>query len=104
MSPGLLHPEKFAAIGMLGTSLRESAFLESYTEKTSDKFRVDALKNSCAFPMEYGLKEMGIKPSLFISTHRYNLFGTQGIARGFRPTTKIEHSGPKFDCSTVFYN
>lgn len=62
MSLGLLHPEKFAAIGMLGASLRESRFLKDYEEKSTEEFRADALSNPQAFPTEYGAKEVGIKP------------------------------------------
>ena len=61
MGLGLQHPEMFAAIGILGASLRESRFLEPYGDKPSADFRADALADPKAFPTEYGFKEMGIK-------------------------------------------
>lgn len=61
MCLGLYAPEKFAAIGMLGASLRESAFLKPYENEKSEVFRKEALENPCAFPTEYGLREDGIK-------------------------------------------
>lgn len=61
MCLGLYRPEKFAAIGMLGASLRESAFLQPYENEKSEAFRIDALANPKAFPTEYGFKDMGIK-------------------------------------------
>lgn len=61
MCLGLYHPEKFAAIGILGASLRESAFLQPYENAASDRFRADALADPRAFPTEYGFRDMGIK-------------------------------------------
>lgn len=61
MCLGLHCPEKFAAIGMLGASLRESAFLQPYEDALSAQFRADALANPKAFPTEYGFRDMGIK-------------------------------------------
>lgn len=61
MCLGLHRPEQFAAIGMLGASLRESAFLQPYENEKSEVFRSDALANPRRFPTEYGFKEMGIK-------------------------------------------
>lgn len=61
MCLGLYQPERFAAIGMLGASLRESAFLQPYKDASSEAFRVDALADPKAFPTEYGFKAMGIK-------------------------------------------
>lgn len=61
MCLGLHRPEKFAAIGMLGASLRESAFLQPYVGSSSDKFREDALADPKAFPTEYGFGNTGIK-------------------------------------------
>lgn len=61
MCLGLYRPEQFAAIGMLGASLRESAFLQPYEQENSEVFRADALANPKAFPTEYGMKDMGIK-------------------------------------------
>lgn len=58
---GLYKPECFRAIGMLGASLRESAFLEPFIGKTGEEFRVTALANPKAFYTEYGIKEDGIK-------------------------------------------
>lgn len=61
MSLGLYRPECFRAIGMLGASLRESAFLEPYIGRPMAEFQKDALTNPTAFPTEYGSKDMGIK-------------------------------------------
>ena len=62
MSLGLARPERFAALGMLGASLRESAFLESYRELGLEQFRRDALAEPKRFPTEYGDPDCGIKP------------------------------------------
>lgn len=59
---GLMHPERFAAIGMLGASLRESPFLEAYRGMDSDCFRSDAMADPRRFPTEYGDPGHGIKP------------------------------------------
>lgn len=61
MSLGLLHPERFAAIGMLGASLRESAFLKPYEDWDALSFRKLALSDPTAFPTEYGPPGQGIK-------------------------------------------
>lgn len=61
MCLGLYQPRKFAAIGMLGASLRESAFLLPYENADSLAFRADALANPRAFPTEYGRRDQGIK-------------------------------------------
>lgn len=61
MMLGLMHPEMFSAIGILGASLRESRFLEPYADKSSDAFRADALADPRAFPTEYGPPQFGIK-------------------------------------------
>ncbi len=61
ISLGLQKPERFSAIGILGASLRESAFLEAYEPLDSREFREIALKDRTAFPTEYGRPEEGIK-------------------------------------------
>lgn len=61
MCLGLHRPEMFTAIGMLGASLRESAFLKPYENKDSSAFRADALTDPRAFPTEYGPPQFGIK-------------------------------------------
>lgn len=61
MMLGLMHPEMFAAIGILGASLRESAFLAPYEKELSEIFKKDALANPKAFPTEYGPPWLGIK-------------------------------------------
>lgn len=61
MSLGLQRPEKFAAIGMLGASMRESDFLKPYEEMTSAEFRKIAIERKSEFPTEYGNPEEGIK-------------------------------------------
>ena len=61
MMLGLMHPEMFSVIGILGASLRESQFLEPYAGKSSDAFRADALADPRAFPTEYGPPQFGIK-------------------------------------------
>lgn len=63
MQLGLMRPERFAAIGMLGASLRESAFLAPYLEDPDcERFRADALAEPRRFPTEYGNPAWGIKP------------------------------------------
>lgn len=54
MSLGLAQPERFAALGMLGASLRESTFLEPYKDMDSRDFRTLALAQPERFPTEYG--------------------------------------------------
>lgn len=61
MCLGLNRPELFAAIGMLGASLRESAFLKPYENESSAVFRADALANPRSFPTEYGPPQFGMK-------------------------------------------
>ena len=60
-SLGLMHPERFAALGILGASLRESAFLAPYESEKSEVFRAAALADPTAFPTEYGPAQLGIK-------------------------------------------
>ena len=54
MSLGLARPERFAALGMLGASLRESAFLEPYKDMDTRDFRALATAEPERFPTEYG--------------------------------------------------
>lgn len=60
-SLGLAHPEKFAAIGALGATLRASEFLQPYEDMDSREFRKIALADRKAFPTEYGNPDEGIK-------------------------------------------
>ena len=55
MSLGLAHPERFAALGMLGASLRESAFLAPYIDMDRAAFRALATAEPERFPTEYGV-------------------------------------------------
>lgn len=57
---GLLHPEKFGQVGVLGSSVRESAFLEPCLDWTGEEFRKAALANPRQFPTEFGNPEGGI--------------------------------------------
>lgn len=57
---GLLHPEKFGKIGVLGSSVRESAFLRPCLEWTGEQFRKAALADPRQFPTEFGNPEWGI--------------------------------------------
>lgn len=59
---GLQHPERFGAVGILGASLRESAFLEPYRSLDGRAFRTLAMRDRTRFPTEYGSPEEGIKP------------------------------------------
>ncbi len=61
MSLALSRPEMFRSVGMLGSSMRQSQFLEEYRGKTMEEFRRDALENPRSFPTEYGNPESGIK-------------------------------------------
>lgn len=61
MSLGLMRPELFAAIGMLGASMRECPFLKGYEDMDSASFRALALADPAAFPTEYGDPTAGIK-------------------------------------------
>ena len=56
----LLHPEKFALTGVLGSTVRESAFLEPYRKLKGWEFRAEAVKNPKAFPTEFGDPDKGI--------------------------------------------
>lgn len=58
---GLMHPERFAGLGIYSASLRESAFLQPYRGRPSADFRADALARPQAFPSEYGPPQLGIK-------------------------------------------
>ncbi len=60
-SLGLQRPELFAALGVLGASLRESDYLKQYADMDSLSFRKMVLKNPKAFPTEYGDPGEGIK-------------------------------------------
>lgn len=57
---GLLRPEKFAQVGVLGSSVRESAFLQPYLDWTGIQFRKAAEENPRRFPTEFGNPEWGI--------------------------------------------
>jgi hypothetical protein len=57
---GFLHPEKFAGIAPLGSSLRESEFLKPYLNMTGAEFRAFAENNRTALPTEFGIPEQGI--------------------------------------------
>lgn len=57
---GLLHPEKFGQVGVLGSSVRESIFLRPYMDWTGEQFRKAALANPKRFPTEFGDPEWGI--------------------------------------------
>lgn len=62
MQLGLMHPDKFAAIGMLAASMRRSEFLKPYIDDPDcERFRKDALSDPGRFPTEYGNPEVGIK-------------------------------------------
>ncbi|MCD7835016.1 MAG: esterase family protein [Lachnospiraceae bacterium] len=60
-SLGLQKPEKFSALGVMGASLRESAFLKDYIDLDSVGFRKVVLADRSAFPTEYGRPEEGMK-------------------------------------------
>ncbi len=60
-SLGLQSPERFAALGILGASFRERAFLAPYADKDTAAFKRDALADPKAFPTEYGDPAAGIK-------------------------------------------
>ena len=60
-SLGLQHPERFADIGMIGASLRESAFLAPYRSLDGESFRQLAMADRTKFPTEYGDPKEGIK-------------------------------------------
>ncbi len=62
LSLGLQHPERFGGIGAFGCSLRESAFLEPFTEMTGAEFRAYAMAHRKELPTEYGDPAEGIKP------------------------------------------
>lgn len=57
---GLLHPEKFGRVGVLGSAVRESAFLEPYLDWTGMEFRRAAEAAPRRFPTEFGDPEWGI--------------------------------------------
>ncbi|MCD8074530.1 MAG: esterase family protein [Lachnospiraceae bacterium] len=60
-SLGLQRPEKFAALGVMGASLRESDYLKDYLDMDSTEFRKLVLADRKAFPTEYGRPEEGMK-------------------------------------------
>ncbi|MCD7954625.1 MAG: hypothetical protein LUG93_02475 [Lachnospiraceae bacterium] len=60
-SLGLQRPEKFAALGVMGASLRESDFLKDYINMDSAKFRKIVLADRKKFPTEYGRAGEGMK-------------------------------------------
>lgn len=57
---GFLHPEKFTSIAPLGSSLRESEFLQPYLNMTGTEFRAFAEANRTALPTEFGDPKYGI--------------------------------------------
>lgn len=57
---GLLHPEKFGQIGVLGSSVRESSFLQPCMDWTGEQFRKAALADPKRFPTEFGNPDWGI--------------------------------------------
>lgn len=60
-SLGLMRPELFKALGIIGAGLRRSAFLEEYKDMTCEEFRKIALEDPKKFPTEYGDPSTGIK-------------------------------------------
>lgn len=57
---GFKHPEKFGGIGALGSSLRESDFLEPYLDMTGQEFRAFAEEDRKRLPTEFGNPAFGI--------------------------------------------
>lgn len=57
---GLLHPEKFGQVGVLGSAVRESDFLRPYLDWTGTQFRKVAEDDPKRFPTEFGPPELGI--------------------------------------------
>ena len=57
---GLLHPEKFAQVAVLGSTVRESAFLEPYRGLSGQEFRKLAQADPRRFPTEFGDPAQGI--------------------------------------------
>lgn len=57
---GLYKPEAFGCVGVLGSSVRESDFLQPYLDWSGEAFRKQALANPKQFPTEFGLPEAGI--------------------------------------------
>lgn len=57
---GLYRPEKFSKIGVLGSSVRRSDFLEEYRTLTGEAFRRLALEEPARFPTEFGDPQAGI--------------------------------------------
>ena len=58
---GLLHPEKFAGIAGLGSSMREAEYLEPYVDMTGAQFKKFAMAHKTMFRTEYGDPKVGIK-------------------------------------------
>lgn len=57
---GLLHPERFGHVAVLGSSVRESAFLQPYLSWTGQEFRRAAMADPRRFPTEFGDPAYGI--------------------------------------------
>lgn len=57
---GLYRPEVFGHVAVLGSSVRESAFLEPYRAWSGEAFRKVALEYPTRFPTEFGPPELGI--------------------------------------------
>ncbi len=57
---GLYQPEKFGRIAVLGSTVREAAFLEPYQNLSGEQFRKLAMENPTGFPTEFGNPECGI--------------------------------------------
>lgn len=57
---GLLHPECFGQVCVLGSSVRESEFLRPCLHWTGEQFRKVALEDPKRFPTEFGNPEWGI--------------------------------------------
>lgn len=69
---GLFHPEKFGQVGVLGSSVRESAFLQPCLDWTGEQFRKAALENPRRFPTEFGNPEWGITRKEINMISRYD--------------------------------
>lgn len=57
---GFRHPERFAGIGALGSSMRESDFLQPYLDMTGPEFRAFAEEDRTRLPTEFGNPALGI--------------------------------------------
>lgn len=74
---GIYRPERFGKVAVLGSSVRESAFLQPYLDWTGEQFKKAALADPKKFPTEFG------NPAEGITRKEINMIGRYDTVRDY---------------------